>query len=60
MKSIEDPAIERVRQVRQQISQEHGHDPRRLVEHYIELQKKHQGRLLKRTEEEMPAEPANV
>lgn len=33
----DDPIIDRIRQIRHEISAEHGHDPARLVEHYMEL-----------------------
>lgn len=33
--------LARIREVRHQISEEFGHDPYRLVAHYIELQKEH-------------------
>ena len=42
----DNPLIERIRSVRHQISEENHHDPRQLVEHYIELEKKHQGRFI--------------
>lgn len=41
-----DPAIDEVRKVRWQISERFGHDPVRLVEHYIKLQEQHRDRLL--------------
>ena len=41
-----DPAIEDIRRIRRQISARFKHDPRRLVEYYIELQKRHQDRLI--------------
>jgi hypothetical protein len=41
-----DPLIDEVREVRLRISQEFGNDPRRLVEHYMELQKKYADRLI--------------
>lgn len=41
-----DPLIDEVREVRRRISERFGNDPRRLVEHYIELQKKYEGRLI--------------
>ncbi len=44
MKQEPDPAIERIREVRHRISEEHGHDPQRIVEYYLELQKKYQPR----------------
>ena len=40
-----DPAIARVREVRHKISARFGHDTKRLIEHYIELQKKYADRL---------------
>ena len=42
-----DPAIEAIRKVRHQVSVEFDHDPEKLVRYYIELQKKHQKRLIK-------------
>lgn len=48
---IEDnPLIKRIRDVRHQISEEYNHDPKKLVEHYIELEKKHQGRFINLSE----------
>ena len=44
--SKDNPLIERIRAVRHQISEEYDHDPKQLVEHYIELEKKHQGRFI--------------
>lgn len=46
----DNPLIERIRAVRHQISVEYEHDPKQLVEHYIELEKKHQGRFINLTE----------
>jgi len=34
-----DPLIDEIREIRRKISAEFGHDPRRLVEHYMELEK---------------------
>ena len=42
----EDPTIDRIREVRHQISEEFGHDPKRLVAHYIELERDYAGRFL--------------
>lgn len=55
----DDPAIERVREVRHQISQQCEHDPKKLVEYYMQLQERHKDRLLdlgklKEVEEEPP------
>jgi hypothetical protein len=33
-----DPVINEVREARHRISARHGHDPRRLVDHYIQRQ----------------------
>ena len=41
-----DPAIARVRAVRHRISESVGHDPGKLVDRYIALQRRHAGRLL--------------
>ena len=38
--------LERIRRVRQEISEEFGHDPHRLVAHYMELQKQYSDRLV--------------
>ena len=41
----EDP-IDRIRRVRHEISAKLDHDPHKLVEHYMELQKRHRDRLI--------------
>jgi len=64
----DNPLIERIRDVRHQISEEYHHDPKQLVEHYMELEKKHQGRFInlieiyqKKTEHsEMPNSEKNT
>ena len=33
-----DPAIDEIREVRRKISAEFGHDPRRLMQHYKEME----------------------
>lgn len=43
-----DPAIEEIRRVRHEISARFNHDPRRLIEYYIKLQKRHQDRITQR------------
>lgn len=43
----DDPAFAWLRKVRREISAEFGHDPKRLVEHYIKLQERHKDRLVK-------------
>lgn len=41
-----DPVVEEVREIRRRISEQFDHDPKRLVEHYIELQKRYADRLV--------------
>jgi hypothetical protein len=43
----EDPGIQWVRDVRHKISEEFDHDPRKLIEHYIEMQKQYEDRLVR-------------
>jgi hypothetical protein len=45
-----DPVIDEVREVRRRISAQFDHDPKKLVEHYIELQKRYAERLLVETQ----------
>ncbi len=44
-----DSPIARVRKARHSISEKCGHDPKRLVEHYMELQQRHRDRLVTST-----------
>ncbi|HSS65717.1 MAG TPA: hypothetical protein VLS27_14900 [Gammaproteobacteria bacterium] len=46
MVSKTDDPIDRTRRARHEISARFGDDPRRLVEHYMELQKRHGDRLI--------------
>ncbi len=41
-----DPTIDRIREVRHQISAEFGHDPKRVVAFYAELEKELSGRFV--------------
>ena len=41
-----DPVIDEIRRIRHEISAEHGHDPRKLVEHYVKLQEQYEDRLV--------------
>jgi len=43
-----DPVIEEIREVRHRISARFGHDPERLFEHYLQVQKEYQDRLVDR------------
>jgi hypothetical protein len=55
----DDPTIQAVREARSRISRMVGHDPRKLVEHYRQLQERHRERLVQpptqRTEGESAA-----
>jgi hypothetical protein len=42
---VEDP-VDRIRRTRREISARFDHDPVKLVEHYMELQKEHASRLI--------------
>jgi len=42
----DEPTLTRIRKARQRISAKCGHDPEKLVEYYIELQKQYQDRLI--------------
>lgn len=46
MSQRKDETIAEVRAARQKISEKFGHDPQLLIEHYMELQKQYQDRLL--------------
>lgn len=46
-----DPTLDRIRQVRHEISAEFDHDPQKLVEYYMRLQERHGDRLVR------PAQP---
>lgn len=40
-----DPGLQPTRAIREKISREHGNDPRRLVEHYMNYQRRFADRL---------------
>ena len=44
----DDPVIERIRQARRKISQEHDHSTERLIKHYQEMEKKTKRKFFKR------------
>ena len=48
-----DEEIDRIREVRHRISEEFGHDPYRLVAHYIEFQKEHPEKLVRAPHSEL-------
>ena len=45
-----DPIIDEIRAVRHRISEEFGHDPKKLCEHYMQLQEQHRDRLVRSTD----------
>ena len=48
-----DPALEAIRKVRREISREFDNDPARLIEHYMELQRRVQrARLVQGTDDD--------
>jgi hypothetical protein len=51
--SLYDLTITRIREARHRISERLGHDPQKVVDYYLELQKKYRGRLLTREPEEV-------
>jgi hypothetical protein len=54
----DDPAIARIREVRHRISKQFDHEPKRLVEYYMQLQERHKDRLLDLARDEDNEEPA--
>jgi hypothetical protein len=45
-----EPTIDEVRAVRHRISEQFGHDPKRLCEHYMKLQERYGDRLVRSTD----------
>jgi hypothetical protein len=41
-----DPVIDEIREVRHRISAQFGHDPAKLVAHYMQMQEKYKDRLI--------------
>ena len=44
------PTIDEIRAVRHRISEQFGHDPKKLCEHYMKLQERHRDRLVRSTD----------
>ena len=44
----EDPVIERIRDVRRKISEQHDHDTKKLIKHYQQMQQKTKRKFFKR------------
>ena len=47
----EQGALGQVRAARRRVSEQFGHDPRKLVEHYIKMQEQYRERLIEKAEE---------
>ena len=61
MKAKDDPTITRIREARHRISEDCGHDPQKIVEYYVELQKKYKERIISGTQQETtPSESVKV
>ena len=43
---MDDPPIDELRRIREQIAAEHDHDPHKLVQHYMQYQQRFQDRLV--------------
>ena len=41
-----DPVIDEIREIRHRISEQFGHDPVKLVAHYMQLQERYRDRLI--------------
>ena len=50
----DDPTLDHVRGVRHRVSEQCAHDPKKLIEYYIQLQAKYTGRLLEQGQEKQP------
>lgn len=50
----DDPTLDHVREVRHRISARCAHDPKKLVEYYIQLQSKYADRLLEPGQDKQP------
>jgi hypothetical protein len=61
MKAKDDPTITRIREARHKISEECDHDPKKIVEYYVKLQRKYQDRIVRTPEEDTSLlEPVKV
>ncbi len=56
----EEPTLTRIRKARQRISATWGHDPYKLVEHYIQYQKQYQDRLIPKDQPAHSATPVKL
>jgi hypothetical protein len=60
MNTEEQSELARIREARMRISKEFNHDPELLVKHYMELQKRHQDRLVYSSEAKLQKLPEEV
>ena len=60
MNTKEQSELARIREARMRISEKFNHDPELLVKHYMELQKRHQDRLVYSTEAKQQKLPEEV
>jgi uncharacterized protein (DUF2249 family) len=51
-----DPTLDRIREVRRQISAECDHDPKQLIAHYQELEQRHPERFIQLRKEKISNE----
>ena len=56
----DDPTIQAVRNARHRISGMVGHDPRKLVEYYRQLQERHRERLVSQPRQRLGTEDENA
>ncbi len=56
----DDPTIKAVRDARHRISEMVGHDPRKLVEYYRQLQERHRQRLVSQSTPQSATEDENA
>jgi hypothetical protein len=56
----EEPTLTRIRNARQRISATWGHDPYKLVEHYLPYQKQYQDRLIPKDQPVHSATPVKL
>jgi hypothetical protein len=54
----DDPTITKIREARHNISEANAHDPQKVIDYYIQLQKQYQERLIKSSEDEKESEPS--
>jgi len=55
-----DPTIDEIRAVRHRISEQFGHDPKKLCEHYMELQEQHRDRHVRSTDRPPGNDPDTI